>query len=572
VAQIREAVCIDDGSGELRHVFTIAGTLHDGTPLPDATVRASEFTAMNWPLTAWGVQAIVSAGQGARDHLRAAVQTMSLDVVRRTVYQHTGWRELAGGWAYLHAGGAITATGLTTEVAVELESRLSFYRLPPPPEGASLVRAVRGELGLLELTKPRIMAPVLGTVFRSVLGPVDASVQLQGATGSGKSEVAALAQQHFGAGMDRTHLPADWMCTATALEALAFGAKDALLVIDEFKPGEGRSDADQLHAKADRVLRAQGNLSGRQRGKADGSLRADRHPRGMILSTGEDAFRGESLQARVLPVPVRCDDVVLTTLTPYQQDAAAGLYAQAMAGFLRWLAARFADVRAGLKDAHAQLRDRALGGAAHPRVPGVIANLALGWSYYLDFALEAGAITAQEREDTFRQVWDTLVEAGAEHAAEVANREPARRFLTLVLSALSSGRAHLTTTEGGQPPDADRWGWRVQETPATGGVSAEQWRPQGHQIGWVDGENVYLDPESSYAEVQRLADEQGARLAVSQSQLTRRLKEQKLVASSDKDRATTSRTLQGRRKAVLHFPAAILPPPGKTGTTGTETR
>jgi hypothetical protein len=574
-AHIREAVCIDDGSGELRHVFTVAGTLHDGTPLPDATVRAAEFAAMNWPLTAWGVQAIVSPGQGAKDHLRAAVQEMSRDAVRRTIFQHTGWRELAGGWGYLHAGGAITAAGLTTEVAVELESRLSRYCLPVPPEGTDLVRAVRAELGLLELTRPRVMVPVQGAVFRSVLGPVDCSLQLQGSTGTGKSEVAALAQQHFGAGMDRLHLPADWMCTATALEALAFAAKDALLVIDDFKPGEGRSDADQLQAKADRVLRAQGNLSGRQRGKADGGLRADRHPRGMILSTGEDAFRGESLQARVLPLPVHRDDFALTDLTPYQRDAAAGLYAQAMAGYLRWLAGRFARVRAGLKEAHAGLRDRAQGGAAHPRVPGVIADLALGWQHYLDFALEVGAVTAQEREDTFRQVWEALVEAGAEQAAEVAARDPCRRFLTLVLAALSSGRAHLTAPDGDCPPDPDRWGWRFQESPpdpgrwpggveaspTTGGVPTGQWRPLGHQIGWVEGENVYLDPESSYAEAQRLADEQGVRLPVSQRQLTRRLREQNLLASYERDRTTTTRTLQGRGRDVLHF-RATLPPPG----------
>jgi hypothetical protein len=282
-AAITESVCIDDGSGEMQHLFTVAGTLHDGTALPATSVRATEFVAMNWPLTAWGHGAIVSPGMGTKDYLRAAIQQMSCGAVRRTVYQHTGWRELPGGWAYLHAGGAITAAGLTEDVAVELSSRLSGYHLPPPPEREALREAIRADLRLLELTRPRIMVPVQGAVYRAPLGAVDCSIQVQGSSGTGKSELAALAQQHFGAGMDRTHLPADWVSTATALEGLAFLAKDALIVIDDFKPGEGRHDADQLQAKADRVLRAQGNQSGRQRGRADGGLRADRHPRGLTV-------------------------------------------------------------------------------------------------------------------------------------------------------------------------------------------------------------------------------------------------------------------------------------------------
>jgi hypothetical protein len=46
-------------------------------------------------------------------------------------------------------------------------------------------------------------------------------------TGRFKSEAAALAQQHFGAGLDARHLPANWSSTGNALEALAFTAKDA---------------------------------------------------------------------------------------------------------------------------------------------------------------------------------------------------------------------------------------------------------------------------------------------------------------------------------------------------------
>jgi hypothetical protein len=41
-------------------------------------------------------------------------------------------------------------------------------------------------------------------------------------------------------------LPAAWSSTGNALEVLAFHAKDALLVIDDFAPGSGgRQGCDQ---------------------------------------------------------------------------------------------------------------------------------------------------------------------------------------------------------------------------------------------------------------------------------------------------------------------------------------
>ena len=88
---------------------------------------------------------------------------------------------------------------------------------------------------------------------------------------------------------------------------LAFQAKDALLVIDDFKPLSGN---DRIHQSADRVLRGSANGSGRGRMRSNLSLRAPHPPRAMIVSTGEVAFRGESLTGRVFTVEL--DEGTLT--------------------------------------------------------------------------------------------------------------------------------------------------------------------------------------------------------------------------------------------------------------------
>jgi Domain of unknown function (DUF927) len=120
-----------------------------------------------------------------------------------------------------------------------------------------------------------------------------------GETGAGKTALAALAQQHYGAGFSDRNLPGSWSSTANATEALAFTAKDMLLVIDDFCPNGTRGDIARYNKEADRIFRAQGNSSGRLRMRADSTLRNAKPPRGLILSTGEDIPRGRSLRARV---------------------------------------------------------------------------------------------------------------------------------------------------------------------------------------------------------------------------------------------------------------------------------
>src|SRR5262249_34850875 len=177
------------------------------------------------------------------------------------------------------------------------------------PAAASLQTAVRASLGLLRLGPDRIVLPVLAAVYRAALGDSDFGLHLSGPTGCFKSELAALAQQHYGAGMDARNLPANWASTGNALEGLAFTAKDALLVVDDFAPQGSSADVQRYHREADRLLRGQGNRAGRQRMRADGSLRPEKPPRGLVLSTGEDVPRGQSLRARLLTLEVSPGDL-----------------------------------------------------------------------------------------------------------------------------------------------------------------------------------------------------------------------------------------------------------------------
>jgi hypothetical protein len=566
-ARIVEDVVHDDGAEQTRYL-TAQGTLADGSALPRAEVPAADFAGMGWIVPAWGTRAVVYAGMGTKDHLRAALQLLSGDVPRRTVFRHVGWRKIGQTWVYLHAGGAIGPDGLVDAIPVALPEPLAGFRLPTPPEGAELAAAVRASLGLLRLGPGRVTFPLLAAVYRAPLGDTDFGQHLAGPTGSFKTEAAALAQQHYGAEMDARHLPANWSSTGNALEGLAFAAKDALLCVDDFCPTGSTADVQRYHREADRLFRGQGNRAGRQRMRADATLRPPRPPRGLVLSTGEETPRGQSLRARLMELEISPGDFgpqppePNPTLSACQGDAAAGKYAAALAGFLRWLAPQYDAIRGRLRAETAELRDKARGDGQHARTPGIVADLALGLRYLLDFARSAGAISETERSELWERGWAALAEAGAAQAGQIATAEPAGLFLRLLAAALASGRAHVAARDGNEPANAQAWGWR-QRTIGAGANARGEWQPQGQRVGWLEGDNLYLEPEASYAAAQELAREQGEGVPVSARTLHRRLKERRLLASWDerRQRNTVRRVLEGvLPREVLHLPADVLSP------------
>ncbi|MHB1524617.1 MAG: DUF3854 domain-containing protein [Candidatus Dormibacteria bacterium] len=550
----------DDGA-ERSVSLSVEGALCDGRPLPRVEVPAADFADLGWILPAWGARAVVYAGKGTADHLRAAMQLLSADVAARTVWCHLGWRRIGERWVYLHVGGAIGADSAVDGIEVSPPDALALYVLPAPPSDEQLRRAVRASLALLDFGPPRLAYSLLSAVYRAVLGNTDFALHLAGTSGVYKSELSALMQQHFGTQLDARHLPASWASTGNSLEAIAFAAKDALLVVDDLVTSGNVADVSRLHREADRLLRAQGNTAGRQRLRADGSLRPAKPPRGLILSTGEDVPRGQSLRARLLILEASAGDFgppppVNPALTERQRDAAEGLYAASMAAFLAWLAPQYETIHSKLAAERSELREHAAGDGQHARTPGIVADLALGLRYLLDFAAAAGAIDAAKRAALWERGWAALCEAGAAQVEHGRAADPVGQFLRLLSAALASGRAHVAAADGCSPETPSAWGWRREEV-----RDGPAWRPQGRRVGWLDGEALYLEPEASYAAAQGMAGEQGESLSVSPRTLWKRLRERGLLASWDerRQRNTIRRKLEGvEAREVLNLPSVVL--------------
>lgn len=531
-ARIVADTITDDGV-EMGRKFAITAVLN-GRP-KTVVVPASDFPNMAWVCEVLGPGAVVFAGLGARDHCRAAIQLLSGEIAKTRIYMHTGWRRFRAGWYYLHGGGAIGGGG-SFDLQVSLPSDLSFFILPDPPTGAALNNAVRASLSMLALGPRRITYPLYGAIWRSAIDASTHSVHLAGATGTFKTSVSALAQQHFGRGFSLQNVPASWASTENALEALQFIVKDGLLTIDDFAPRGNKSDIERWHLKADRVFRGQGNRAGRARMKPDSSLRATKKARGTTLSSGEDTPKGESIKARLMILELDQNTIDPARLSICQKQGSAGLYSEAMAAFLCWLAPQYDSVIAEMPSRIAALRRKAEVSNQHRRTPDIVANLFFGLDLFFRFCSEKSVLSEQEIKNIRGEAWAALGLAAAAQAREQRADEPARRFIELLRAALSSGDAHLKKASG-----------------------SNFMGDSGRCIGWVDDDFVLLEPNSSFAEAQRLASQQGEALPVAKNTLWKRLREKGLLARTEKGRNLVKWPVRGGERRVLCMLASTLP-------------
>jgi hypothetical protein len=546
IAEIKGDTTEDDGA-ETRCVFDIEATINGRTE--QFSIPASQFVAMRWPVEFLGTRAVIFPG--CHDHARCAIQLLSKNVTRRRLITHTGWRKIkhkdgSTEYGFFHADGAIGKDGKIANISVKLSPELSAFKFPEPPEGDALKEAIRASLYLLNVAPPLISYPLLAAIYRAPLGSCDFSLHLSGPSGAGKSELAALAQQHFGAAFDARNLPAAWINTSNANEAIAFTLKDVLMVIDDFAPGGSATDIQRMHKDADRLLRGQGNQAGRKRMRADATLRPEKHPRGLILSTGEDVPRGKSLRARLLITEVGPDDVDWDCLTKTQSSASSGLLVSGMSGFLQGVAPHYETLRGALRTRIAHYRNLAAQSGMHKRTPEIVANLALGWSCFLSFAYKAGAITEQEKKAYWTEGWQAFGQAALMQSRYQSASDPVQMFLDAVQAAIASGRAHVADVDGSAPVNAAAWGWWKVGT---------DWTPKGRRIGWIDGANLYLEKDAVFAEAQALGGQSGEPLSISGITLHKRLHERGLLISTGQSYGTlyVRKKLDGVTRNVLHL-------------------
>ncbi len=480
-ARITHELIQDDGMNPPTVLFTIEGRLDNGERLEPIEVKAEEFDSLRWIGRHWGARPIVYVPPGKVYLLRRAIQEASrADLKRERVHTFTGWSVIEGRRLFLTATGGLGADGLDPTVRVDLGSNnLNRYALPEPP--SDLRNAIEASIEFLNLAPFCVTLPIWAAMYAAPLSPIrtlNAVLWVYGITQSGKSTLTHLALAHFGPTFIQGHeyrAPKDWTSTVTDLERAMFVIKDAPIIIDDYAPAHsGAAEARQMARKAHYVVRSVGNRSARGRANADLSERQQRPPRGLVIATAENPLVGQSVVGRMIYVPVEAGQIIRpdstgeTPLDIAQQKAMEGLYAQAMAGYIAWLARRWNRLEEELPQEieHHSRVARGLFPPGQSRLTDYYGILVVAVRLALEYAADHEAITEQDVETLWEIYRLELVELLRSQSERVAAQSPAVKFFQALNDLLAQEKVYFAPRRDPSfiPPDrAELIGWYDDE-------------------------------------------------------------------------------------------------------------
>jgi len=230
--------------------------------------------------------------------LREAISTLSWQPGHHEAKQRVATTDF--GWtpdntAFLVPGGTITASGMLVagneaELKVDLQDEELARHLDLKPLSTQTdLRKLKQHVvqDLLKIHDRRVTYPLLGAVGAALLSRFAPDVPpfalwLVGLTGAGKSYAAKLFMNFFGDFPVASGKFGSWTSTSNFLQRQGYFFKDALYLVDDYKPEVSRQ------GEVLRVLQNYADRQGRGRLKADASSNTTRPIRGFLLSTGED--------------------------------------------------------------------------------------------------------------------------------------------------------------------------------------------------------------------------------------------------------------------------------------------
>lgn len=559
VAWIEEERVFDNGYDVENPQYTgrtyvLRCKLANGHMTQKAVVPASRFEKMDWVQEAWGAQANIYPNQ--RDALRFVIQRLSKTAKTKVVYAHTGWRYFPEhGWCFLHYGGAIGAQGVVPGIDTQLVPQLRRYNMPAPPSTPEMRKAAgEATVRFLEIADPAITIPLLAAAMAALLAEANSakfSLWLLGTTGSWKSTMQALISNLFGGPFDDKTPPTSWESTENALERIGFEAKDLLLWIDDYRPPATYQEASDLDKRAGRYLREVANSVGRDRMKADTSMRDSLWPRCLPLCSGELLPSGASVAARIFVVPVDQKKIDKEKLSAAQEEAPT-LYPLAGALAVQLIAQNMDVLKRELPLMRNKVRD-GLNLTGHKQHTLHTAKLLIAFNWWLSVLVDIGALDAtraNEWADKAREVLTRLAVVTSEHSV---NERLAQRFIRLVSTTLQQGLAHLRPLSGARvlptPREKTPWGWPDSgETPNT------------QHIGWVDEERgeVYLLPTPTLHEVAEYSKVFATKFIAKEKEVADDLNDSGLLVRKENNRLKTLKRVGDHRYYVWVLPVELF--------------
>jgi hypothetical protein len=394
---------------------------------------------------------------------------------------------------------------------------------------------------LMHFNNYDIMQYIIGVVFvapfaslfrkRASTTNAVPSIILHGTTGTGKTGMLILAASFFGKVRDSDLISLS--STPRVVNDLGHWFKDALYIIDDLK-------WSSIHPAAQtqiiQIMQAYVDGHGRNRLTNTGSggewePSQGKEIRGTVCISAEDLPTGEaSVFGRYMIVHL--DTHTIDT----------GLYERCLAESKNYNAVMAAFIAEYLSapDCHDQLlsnfdkyRRKIEEGVPRERINTVrvCSQLALnlvGYEMFLAFCMRKGVLGRKEGKSLLTAHESRLMTLRDQRLSQITGETPVEKFLAMIASLLSSGRARLDSDISSGKDSIPVIGFEEKDDALQKNI-------------------LYLNPQASFGMVQRAYDDTRERIPFNQHSLGQQLHSQGYLARKDPEHMTITKRHEGRR-------------------------
>lgn len=357
------------------------------------------------------------------------------------------------------------------------------------------------------------------------------SIIIHGTTGTGKTAMFILTASFFGKVRDSDFI--SLASTPRVINDLGHWFKDGLYIIDDLK---WTSIHPATQTQIIQILQAYCDGHGRNRLTNTGSggewePSQGKEIRGTVCISAEDLPTGEaSIFGRFMIVHL--DSHIIDTGLYERCLSESKHYNVVMSEYLHWylsmpnchdqLLSKFDFYRRKIEDGVPRERINIV------RVCSQLALNMVGYHMFLTFCKAKGVMDDREAKNLLAAHEKRVMTLRDQRLSQITGETPVEKFLAMIASLLSSGRARL---------DSD--------------ISAG--KDKTPIIGFEERDNdlqkdiLYLDPQISFGMVQRAYDDIKERIPFNQHSLGQQLHSQGYLARKDPEHMTVTKRHDGRR-------------------------
>lgn len=383
--------------------------------------------------------------------VQQCIETDSVET--ETVYAIPGWRNVKGvGWRYIYGDGAVGDSSINAHSDSERHS-LDIKRNALGQKetfdcfNRILQTTPRTATGLELLLY--LHASLMTTVFKEAGHPLQFLMGICGVTNSRKTSLALAVTKLF----ERNNLVADAefaTSTSCGIEKVLGRYKDAVTIVDDFKPGINTAQQKYMNQKLDELVRLEGNRVTKKR-MTEFIAGGDKKffpIHGACLITMELVEGVESTLSRMFISEISATDVDNNLLSFFQNNL--WIVPTHAYDFIAWLTTVFEETVSYIRKNFEYWRRKYT--FAYPRFGEMFASFMISANVYAQYAVKRNFVDMNQAQNFVAMTESALIKEFNTMGIRVAGKDKVRYLVKALEHIVSTGKIKPVSLEENSAP------------------------------------------------------------------------------------------------------------------------